>query len=1068
MMRLKGLFYIFIPVFLFSSLILHALNPNKALTQYRLDTWNIENGLPHNLVYTIIQTRDGYIWMGTRNGLVRFNGFGFKTFQRENESQLKSNDIRSLLEDHDGTIWIGNFNGGLSYLKEGNFQNYSSENYPFLEGIYSMAQSNDGVIWIGTLQNGISSLKDGKFTNYTCKDGLISDKIINVVKDIQGNLWFATRSGLIKKTPNNSFINYTTKNGFPGEFVFSVLPDKKGGLWISSFSKLCYFKNDIFTPIDTASILKNPKIVPLYLDSNDYLWIGTDGNGFTRMKNGVYDRLSTDIGIESKCISCFLEDREGSLWIGTIHEGALRLSDTKFANLTTREGLSSNITHCIYEDHSKNIWIGTNQGLNSFKNGKCKLEFSTDNGLLHNTIYSVLDDKNKNLWIGTDKGLNRYRWNEKKLDAFTMKNGLNNNVITYLYEDRKGRIWIGTEGGLNKYENGKITNYSEKDGINTELVCSVLEGRNGILWIGTSIGIFHTLSPTSNQFKLIPSSSNFYINSLYEDKNEMLLIGTGIGLIVYYNKNIIHYSNAQGLGQPTVESITEDDLGNIWMGGRDGISRIKRKEIYAFIEQKSKNIPSIVYNEGDGMKTRWCKNSISKNKDGKIWFATDKGAVILYPEDIQKITKKPPVFIEDIFINGHIFDYGNNRKSNYTAIIPAGTDRIEFFYTALSFLNPHKIRFKIKLDGYDNEWISVGSTRNTTYTHLSPGEYTFRVMACNSDGIWNKIGAEYRFYLEPYFYQTAWFYRIIILLVIAIIYVGYRWRMKQLIANEKKLSRLVKERTEALDKRTQELADSYRIIEEKNQNILASIEYASNIQKAMLPVEKRMKTYLKDFFVIFHPKDIVSGDFYWFHEIGEFLFIAVADCTGHGVPGALLSMIGGMKLHELINDRQFLDPAQILSQLHFSVRSILKQGKDSQSHDGMDIGLCRLDIKNKTIVFAGAKRPLYYLKDSQFFEIKGERKSIGGLQKEKERLFINNIVKWESEITFYLTTDGFSDQNDPGDQKYGTKRLKQFIKSISVHEMTQQKYNLLDEFQRYKSYMEQRDDIIIIGIRLKA
>lgn len=1067
-MRLKGLFYIFIPVFLFCSLMLHALNPNKALTQYRLDSWNIENGFPHNLVYTIIQTRDGYIWMGTRNGLVRFNGFGFKTFQKENESQLKSNDIRCLLEDNDGTIWIGNFNGGLSYLKEGNFQNYSSEKYPFLEGIYCMTQSNDGAIWIGTLQNGIISLKDGKFTNYTCKDGLVSDKIINVVKDIQGNLWFATRSGLIKKNPNNSFINYTTKNGLPGEFVFSVLPDKKGGLWISSFSKLCYYKNDTFTPIDTASILKNPKIVPLYLDSNDYLWIGTDGNGFTRMKNGAFDRLSTDIGIESKCISCFLEDREGSLWIGTVHEGALRLSDTKFANLTTREGLSTNITHCIFQDHAGDLWIGTDYGLNKIKKGKCTLEFTTKNGLFHNTVYTVIEDRKNNIWIGTNRGLNIYNLKNKSISGFTYTNGLNNNVVTSLYEDRSGRIWIGTEGGLNKYENGKITNYSEKDGINSELVCSIIEDRNGILWIGTSIGVFHTLSPTDKQFKLIPASSNIYVNNLYEDKNGMILIGTGKGLIIYNNGNTIHCTNTQGLGQPTVESIIEDDLENIWMGGKDGISRIKRKDFDDFIEQKSNYIPSLVYNEGDGMKTRWCKNSVVINKDGKIWFATDKGAVILYPEDISKITKKPPVYIEEILVNGRIFDCGNIRKSDYKAIIPAGTDRIEFFYTALSFLNHQKVKFKIKMDGYDREWINAGSIHNTTYTSLSPGNYTFRVIACNSEGIWNKIGAEYRFYLEPYFYQTAWFFRIVGILVIALIYIGYRWRMKQLIANEKKLSRLVIERTEALDKRTQELADSYRIIEEKNQNILASIEYASNIQKAMLPVEKRMDTFLKDYFVIFNPKDIVSGDFYWFHEIGEFLFIAVADCTGHGVPGALLSMIGGMKLHELINDRQILDPAQILSQLHFSVRSILKQGKDSQSHDGMDIGLCRLDIKNKTIVFAGAKRPLYYIKNSQFFEIKGERKSIGGLQKEKERLFVNYVVKWESEITFYLTTDGFSDQNNPGDQKYGTKRLKQYIKSISPMEMTQQKQVLFEEFQRHKSYIEQRDDIIIIGIRLNA
>jgi serine phosphatase RsbU (regulator of sigma subunit) len=302
-----------------------------------------------------------------------------------------------------------------------------------------------------------------------------------------------------------------------------------------------------------------------------------------------------------------------------------------------------------------------------------------------------------------------------------------------------------------------------------------------------------------------------------------------------------------------------------------------------------------------------------------------------------------------------------------------------------------------------------------------------------------------------------------------VVLLSYRFRIRHLIAREKKLNQLVNERTRALKSRTLELEKSRQLIEKKNWNIMSSIEYARRIQQAILPSTNRMKSMISDCFVFFKPKAIVSGDFFWFHQgRGENLFfIAVVDCTGHGVPGAILSMIGNMKLNQLVSEKRIYEPGQILFHLHIGVRRALKQeNEECTTHDGMEVALCMVDIKQKKIIFAGAKRPLYYYKNSKLYEIKGDRKPIGGIQKEKKREFTSHEIQIDSEMIIYLTTDGFVDQNDQENNKYGTKRLKQFLQTHAHLSMSKQEDALLSELKKHQGREEQRDDITILGIKM--
>jgi serine phosphatase RsbU (regulator of sigma subunit) len=360
--------------------------------------------------------------------------------------------------------------------------------------------------------------------------------------------------------------------------------------------------------------------------------------------------------------------------------------------------------------------------------------------------------------------------------------------------------------------------------------------------------------------------------------------------------------------------------------------------------------------------------------------------------------------------------------------------------------------------------VDVGTARSTTYTGLSPGYYTFFVMASNSGGTWSRTDAAFSFYLKPHYYQTTWFYLLIACLGLLAVLSLHRLRIRKLKTREKELRSLVEVRTRDLKKSTE-------IIEEKNRHITDSIRYARKIQRAMLPMKEKMEKELKDYFVIYEPKDIISGDFYWFNITGDYVFLAAADCTGHGVPGALLSMIGYIMLDEVVTKKLFHDPTSALSYLHQGFRSVLKQELEkSDSYDGMDIVLCRIDLKNGKIVFSGARRPLYYVKNGELFEIRGVRRSIGGRKKEERRLFTSHEIEIpdseQDKIMLYLTTDGFADQNDPRNKRYGSSRLKNLLQGIAHMSTQEQKVAILTELKKHQADMEQRDDITVVGLRI--
>lgn len=1064
---------------------LTALDPAKAVTQYSIHIWNMEGGLPGNSVYSIQQTGDGYLWLATPDGLARFDGLNFELYNKQNVPELKGNHIRALYVDREDTLWIGTTYGGLTRYQKGEFTTFPITKNSPLYKIRAINEDRLGNLWIGSYTHGLIRFSNGNFTAYSKAEGLPHNQVRAISRDGNGDLWVATGGGIVKIVGTDTFQPYTSPDNLSHLHTSCFYETDTETLLIGTGDSGLYrLKGGI---VDTYSVKPggiHPTVNILFRDRMQTLWIGTDGGGLTRVTGRKSSTLSGGDWLSRGFIYSIFEDREGSLWVGTLLGGLHQLRDGKFTTYTTSEGLAHNDVQCLLESRTGDLWIGTVGGLSRLRNGQLTAGLTTREGLLDNFVTSLFEDTDGFLWIGTGKGLHRFKdGSPPSLTTITTETGLSNSRVSGILVDSRGRTWIGTQNGLNRYDPGKsarqrFTVFTTDHGLSSNHIGFLLEDSRGNLWICTENGLNRFKEGNITPYTPKAWSENNFTRCAYEDRNGVLWFGADSGLMRLENEKTTLYTTKNGLIDNYIQSILEDDEGFLWLAGRNGISRVPKDELERISKGETLRLQPHSYNEEDGMKSRWCNAPGCKTRDGKFWFPTAEGIAMIDPNHIKTSTLAPSIIIEKMVADGETFHIHNKVKDDELIRLDPGNERLQFFYTAVSFINSQKMEFKSRLKGYDSDWIDVGTARTATYTRLSPGYYTFEITGKNPDGKWSEQGATFSFYLKPFFTQTPWFYVSAVLFVLVSAFFLYRFRVRQLRTREKELSSLVESRTRDLIQRNielgkahQKLRQSKEIIEEKNRHIMDSMQYASKIQEAMLPIQERMENELEEHFVIYRPKDIVSGDFYWFDVIGDYYYLAVADCTGHGVPGALLSMIGYMMLNEAVKGLDMYDPAMILDYLHQGFRSVLKQEiEEHHTNDGMDIGLARIDVNTGKIVFAGAGRPLYLVSGSELVEIKGDRKSIGGRQREEKRLFTNhefvNPPETRGRIMIYLTSDGFVDQHNPEDRKYGSRQLKKFLRDNAYLSAYRQKEALLKELKTHQSDAEQRDDITLIGIRL--
>jgi diguanylate cyclase (GGDEF)-like protein len=779
-----------------------ALDPSKAITQYVHQVWETDDGLPSNSVRTMVQTRDGYLWLGTQEGLARFDGVKFTVFDKRNTPAIRVSYVEILLEDRSGALWIGTNGGGLNRFAGGRFERFTSAEGLGNDVVTALYEDRHGALWVGTEGGGLSRRRNARWKTWRQKDGLPADRINAIAEDAAGNLWIATDGGLAR-LEGEKLLPLPTKDRLGEAAPTALYRDRQGVLWVGTEAGLRSLSGGSWTRHRSPEGLSRGAVTSILEDGDGSLWVGADGGGLHRLRQGVWSSYTTREGLSHDLVWCLLEDREGSLWIGSDSGGLNRLKDGSVTPYTRREGLSGDVIWTIYEDRQGFLWLGTyGQGLNRLRDGKV-LVYTRRDGLADDIVWSVLEDRRGRIWAGTEKGLSRLengRWR-----SYSKRDGLPHEPVTALTEDRSGRLWVGTAGGgLARLEGDRFQVFTTRDGLSSDFIRALHEDRQGFLWIGTYGGGVNRFR--DGRFEAITTKQGLTTNivfSFHEDPEGAMWIGTyGGGLNRWKDGRLHVFGTQHGLFDDAAFQILEDGRGRLWMSCNRGVFSVARSELEALARGEARSVSSISLGKEDGMPSQECNAGHPagwRTRDGDLWFATVKGAAAIHPDRLRRNNRIPPVRVERVVVDDRVLD------PNAPARLPPGKGRFEFHFTALSFLTPGRVRFRYRLEGFDSDWIEAQNRRVAYFTNIPPGDYRFRVIAANEDGVWNRQGASFAFHLAPTFYQAKWFLPACILLLILAGAWGFRRRVRGLEAREEELTRLVRERTRLLEKANERL-----------------------------------------------------------------------------------------------------------------------------------------------------------------------------------------------------------------------------------------------------------------------
>lgn len=755
---------------LFYSIVAHGLDPDRAITQYAVKHWDADSGLPQNVVHAVIQTRDRYIWLATTGGAVRFDGTKFTVFTKKHG--LPNTYLARIFEDKDGTLWVGSYGGGVCRYDNGKFKEVPSYDGTSFSYITGFEQDDSGVIWVAT-RRGLARIDHGKIRLETATPEINGVPLSSLARDDSGNLYIGGREGVFRR--------YKDKVERIPEISSSInvhsLHWKNGVLWIGTKDSVIKLSK---TGLEKYELTSGAHpIRAIYQDSSGSVWIGTEGVGLRRLTNGKIESAPNIPEFQGNVVLSIVEDHEGNLWMAT-EAGLNRMKDGAIVPIGKEEGLSPEFVWTVMEDRDGRIWTGTNEiGLAVIDQNTVKT-FSVRDGLSVPSVTGLMQSRSGDLWVGTQQGgLNLFR--NGKFQQFPQKARLAGNYISALLEDNDGTIWLGTFAqGIFRLKDESIVQYTKTQGLPSNTIHCILQTPEGDLWFGTDEGP----AVWKNGAIHVYDKDNIAgkgIYHLYQDPEGTIWLGTlGWGLYCYRQGKFFSFQEKDGLYDDVIAAILEDDSGNLWMTGNNTISRIPKKQLYELIEKKRTFIEPLVYGRDDGMRTGDCSGGYQpagwRSRDGRLWFATVRGLVVIDPRKIQLNRKVPPVYITQIIINDREV---SNPSESETLTFKPGKGKLEFHYTALSYKAPEKNRFRYKLEGFDSDWVDGGSRKIAYYTNIPAGSYRFMVIACNNDAIWNEKGAKVGFYLEPYIYQTRSFYLLCFIATFVAAFGIYRLRLRQ-------------------------------------------------------------------------------------------------------------------------------------------------------------------------------------------------------------------------------------------------------------------------------------------------
>jgi signal transduction histidine kinase/ligand-binding sensor domain-containing protein/DNA-binding response OmpR family regulator len=788
-----------------------ALDPHRALTQYVQDKWDTRDGLPRNYVKAILQTRDGYLWIGTQAGLVRFDGARFTIYNSTNTPALRSHNIRVLVEDRQGALWIGTDGGGVVRQANGRFTQFGEkEGVPYLI-VHTLHVDRRGRVWAGTFRGGLAVFDGQKFTQLT-DPAIGSYSIRSIQEDRDGTLWIGTDGAGIKQYKDGQVRDWTGNGGLPAGVVWPILHARDGTVWIGTYDGLAHWSattNAATKPgtnagtMDTYTTrngLPSNIVSSLMEDRDGNVWVGTSG-GLVRIRAG--DRamhvMTENDGLASDWVFALYEDREGSMWVGSQGGGLNRFADGAFTTWGVREGLSSNVPYGLYQDRKGDVWIGTEAGgLNRFSNGTFT-HFSTADGLPHPAVWTIVEDPHGVLWVGTDGGLARL--DGKRFVALRTADGLANDRVWALHAGRDGTLWAGTYSGLDAIQDGKLIPKGRGGAFATG-VRAIHEALDGTLWVGTNTGLVRR-SPDGRE-RLFTNKDGLpsdRVLSIVETKDGILWVSCrGGGLVRIAGDRLIPITEKHGLFDNTLLHMVEDGYGHLWMTSTHGIFHVAMADLEAVARGTRQTVRPLLFGMHDGLRseqgTGGSQRGAIRTADGRLWFATVKGVATVDPRRVRP-RATPTVVIERVTLNEREVLFDNLWPAGQLRV-PAGPRNLSIHYTSLGLRESARTTFMVMLEGYDRDWVDVGVRRAAYYTNLPPGNYRFLAKAMLNGAEMASDVAGVDFEVVPFFYETRLFQVMVIVTLSGLLVLFIRLRASQLRRQANHLEAVLDERTREL------------------------------------------------------------------------------------------------------------------------------------------------------------------------------------------------------------------------------------------------------------------------------